>query len=197
MSIDERDAIATLKMGDIQGLEVLVQLHYVHAVRTVYLITHDRDLAEDIVQTAFIRTYERIDQFDVNRPFSPWFLRSVVNDAVKITTRQARQISLEQESHDKALARFEQLIDPQLGPDLLAEQAETREAVWTALLALSPHQRAVVVQRYYLGMTESEMATSADCPPGTIKSRLNAARNKLQGLLAALQTQPARSRSRK
>src|SRR5438046_5099592 len=78
----EREAIDKLRRGDISGLETLVRQHYVQAVRVAYLITQDTALAEDIVQSAFLRVYERIDQFDVGRPFAPWFLRSVVNDAL-------------------------------------------------------------------------------------------------------------------
>jgi hypothetical protein len=53
--MEEQEAIARLKRGDIGGLEALVRKHQVQAVRTAYLITRDRALAEDIVQTAFLR----------------------------------------------------------------------------------------------------------------------------------------------
>ena len=59
------------------------------AIRAAYLIVRDRALAEDLVQTAFLRAYDRIGQFDPSRPFAPWFLRSVVNDAVKAAMRRA------------------------------------------------------------------------------------------------------------
>ncbi len=63
---------------------MLVRRHQVEALRVAVLITRDRALAEDIVQAAFLRAYERIDQFDADRPFAPWFLRGVVRDAVKL-----------------------------------------------------------------------------------------------------------------
>lgn len=163
------------------------------AVRVAYFVAHDRDLAEDIVQSAFLRAYERIDQFDAGRPFGPWFLRSVVNDAVKAASRHTRRVSLEQMTGDEACALIERLVDPHAGPDTYAEWAETREAVRAALLALSPVQRALIVQRYYLGLSEAEMAISMDCPPGTIKSRLHTARERLRGLLAPLRLLATRS----
>jgi len=67
--MEEQEAIARLKRGDISGLEALVRKYQVQAVRAAYLITHDRGLAEDIVQAAFLRAYERIGQFDAGRPF--------------------------------------------------------------------------------------------------------------------------------
>ena len=92
--MEEREAIARLKRGDIGGLEPLVRAHYVPVVRAAYLITRDHGLAEDIVQAAFVRAYERIGQFDAGRPFAPWFLRGVVNDATKLAARRARQVPL-------------------------------------------------------------------------------------------------------
>jgi RNA polymerase sigma-70 factor (ECF subfamily) len=86
--LDEQSAIWRLKRGDIEALAVLVRRYEVQAVRTAYLITHDRALAEDVVQNTFLRIYQRIDQFDEGRPFAPWFMRSVVNAAVQAAHRQ-------------------------------------------------------------------------------------------------------------
>lgn len=169
--MDEYRAVARLRQGDIGGLETLVRAYGVRAVRAAALITHDRPLAEDIVQAAFIRAYERIHQFDPARPFGPWFLRSVVNDAVKAVTRHKPQ------------APLDALSDPAPGPDELLERAETREAIWEALAQLPPEQRAAVVLRYYLGLSEAEIAGEQDCPPGTVKWRLHEARHKLRALL--------------
>ena len=91
--MDEAEAIVRLKQGDIGGLEALVQRYQLPALRAAYLITHDRSLAEDVAQAAFLRAYERIDQFDVERPFGPWFLRSVVNDEVKVARRRGRAVA--------------------------------------------------------------------------------------------------------
>jgi RNA polymerase sigma-70 factor (ECF subfamily) len=171
--MDEQQAIARLRQGEIDGLAVLVRNYQVRAVRAATLITHDRTLAEDIVQAAFIRAYERIEQFDPARPFGPWFLRSVVNDAVKAVTRRRAPLDDPPDT----------LSDPAPGPDELLEQAETEQAVWAALGQLPPDQRAVVVLRYYLGLSEAEIASEQAVPRGTIKWRLHAARERLRALL--------------
>lgn len=190
--MNERSAIARLKRGDISGLETLVRLYQVRAVRAATLITHDRALAEDLVQSAFIRAYERIDQFDAARPFGPWFLRSVVNDAVKAVTRRLPQVGLDD---DPESALDVALADPLPGPDELLERAETQEAIWEALAQLPPEQRGAVVLRYYLGFSEAEIAAEQDCPPGTVKWRLHTARRRLRDLLTPWRTaqQPADS----
>jgi RNA polymerase sigma-70 factor (ECF subfamily) len=178
--MEERSAIERLKRGDIGGLEMLVRMHHTRAVRAADLIVRDRALAEDVVQSAFVRAYERIGQFELDRPFSPWFMRVVVNDAVKAVSRRERKVSFYEGDAEDLLAR---LADPGAGPHEMAEEAETRRRVWRAMEELPPAQRAVIVQRYYLGMSEAEMAQSGESPPGTIKSRLNAARKGLSKLL--------------
>jgi len=193
--MEEQEAIARMKRGDIGGLEALVRQHQVQAVRTAYLITRDRALAEDIVQAAFLRAYERISQFDAGRPFGRWFLRSVANDALKATTYRKRAVSLEASAEGGNVSLADLLADPNPSPAALVEATETCEAVWSALGKLPPAQRATIVLRYYLGLSEAEMAAELACPPGTVKWRLHAARNRLRTLLRHLR--PAASGSRR
>jgi RNA polymerase sigma-70 factor (ECF subfamily) len=173
--MDEREAIQRLKRGDLEGLGELVRCHQLSAVRAAYLVVRDRALAEDVVQAAFVRTYERIAGFDQQRPFAPWFLRMVLNDAIKAATRHAQEARLTPSESGP--------VDPQAGPERRWEQAETADEVWAALGQLSPTHRAAIVQRYYLGLSQAEMADTLGCPASTIKSRLHAARERLRELL--------------
>ena len=178
--MEERRAVERLKEGDVGGLEPLVRAHYGRCVRAAYLILRDREAAEDVVQGAFARIPEGIKTFDGARPFGPWFSKVVVNDAVKAASRRERTVSFYQGDAEELISR---VADPARGPQEAAEDSETRRRVWRALEQLPPAQRAVIVQRYYLGMTEAEMAGSNASPPGTIKSRLNTARKNLSKLL--------------
>ncbi len=170
--MDEREAIDRLKKGDVGALEALVRRHHARAGRTAYLSVRDHALAEDVAQEAFVRAYERIGRFDPARPFGPWFMRIVVNEAVGAARRRERTASYDEGGNTGAPAGW--LADPAAGPHELAEEAEQRSRVWAALAKLPPAQRAAVVQRYYLGMSETEMAEGTGQPPGTIKSRLRA-----------------------
>jgi RNA polymerase sigma-70 factor, ECF subfamily len=182
--MNEREAIGRLQQGDIGGLEVLVRAYQMPAMRVADLIVRDRALAEDVVQTAFVRAFERIGQFDATRPFGPWFLRLVARDAAKAGVRTRREMPLATEADPPADLRL--LTDPGLLPEELAERQETREAVWAALGRLTPAQRAAIVQRYYLGLTEAEMVNVQHAPAGTVKWRLSAARTRLRALLHPL-----------
>src|SRR5438093_8104263 len=92
--MQEHEAVARLQQGDIAGLDTLIRLHQQPALYAAFLFCRDQALAEDLVQAAFVRAYERIAQFDAGRPFGPWFTRSVVNDALKAVSRD-RQVPLD------------------------------------------------------------------------------------------------------
>jgi RNA polymerase sigma-70 factor (ECF subfamily) len=177
--MDEKQAIACLKQGDPNGLEALVRLHQLRALRAAGLITGDRAAAEDIVQNAFLRAAERIGQFDAERPFGPWFLRIVANDSIKAAQHRKRQVSLDDGERGEPI----DLADPAPLPEEIIETGEFRQAVRRALGKLPPAQRAAIVMRYYLGMSEEEMTEEMDSPAGTVKWRLHAARRRLESLL--------------
>ncbi len=160
--MSDSEAIALLARGDIGGLEILVKQYY--------------------VQAAFLRVFERIHQFDTTRPFAPWFLRSVVNDALMSARKQGRLVSMDSalaDNNTQALA----MTSPDKNLDEMLIAAETSEAIWVALGKLSAEQRSAIVLRYYLDLSEAEMSNELEVAPGTVKSRLHTARRRPQQLL--------------
>jgi len=179
--MDEKQAIQRLKQGDIHGLEFLVNRFQLRAVRTAYLVTREPALAEDIVQDAFIRVHRSIHSFDESRPFEPWFLRSVVNESVKRLQQSARQVQV---GEDADASLFAELVVRVQSVEERVESIEVQNQIWDAMQKLSPRQRAVIVQRYFLEMSEKEMAAESGAAVGTIKWLLYAARDRLRFLLA-------------
>ena len=182
--MDEKEAVIHLQKGDFAGLEFLVRQYQVRAVYAAFLITQDRDLAEDVVQSAFIKVTEKIHQFDDSRPFAPWFYRIVTNDAVKLAQKQGRLQSIEEESDEETLALARYLVGDDPDPQWQLELKETSQHLQQAMQVLKPEQRAVVVMRYYLELSEKEMADKLDKPLSTIKWWLRCARKELSGLLS-------------
>lgn len=180
----EAEAISRLKNDDTSGLDALLQKYQVTAVRAACLITRDRALAEDVVQDAFVRAYQRIHQLRSPDMFGPWFMRSVINAAKKAAIRKERTISLDRPGTQADLDLISLIPDEAPGPHDLAAQYELRQEVKEALNKLTPLQRAVLVQRYYLGYSEAASAADLDCAPGTVKSRLHNAKEHLRRLLS-------------
>ena len=100
--MDDLQAIRRLKNGDIGGLEILIARYQAKAVRTAYLVTHDEPMAEEVVQDAFVRFYERARQFDERRAFEPYFLRMVVNAALNAVEKESRRAASLDEDTDTA-----------------------------------------------------------------------------------------------
>lgn len=179
--MDESQAIQRMKRGDIGGLEFLVHRYQLKAVRTAYLITRDPQTAEDVVQDTFLQSYRSIARFDGTRPFEPWFMRSVVNAAVKMAQKAARQVQVGEDADGSVLAELAAQVE---SVEAQVESIEVQNHIWDAMQKLSPRQRAVIVQRYFLEMSEKEMAEESDMAAGTVKWLLHAARERLRGLLA-------------
>ena len=180
-TVNEKQAIQQLKNSDISGLEFLVACYQVKAVRTAYLITRDLGLAEDVVQESFLQAYRSINKFDAARPFEPWFMRSVVNASVKMMQKSARQVEASAERDADDL--FSELVERVESVEAQVESIEVQNQIWDAMQKLSLRQRAVIVQRYFLEMSEKEMAEESGSAVGTVKWMLNAARERLRSLL--------------
>ena len=178
--MDEQKAIQQLKRGDIDGLEALVNSYQLKAVRAAYLITRDPHLAEDVAQESFLAAYRSIGGFDASRPFEPWFMRSVIRAAVKAAQKTAKQVPVDSEE-----PWAEEWLREQESVEAQVESAEFQQKLWDAMQQLAPRQRAVIVQRYYLEMSEKEMAAELQTAPGTVKWLLNAARERLRALLGS------------
>jgi len=183
--MDDRSAIGRIKDGEIGGLEMLVNAYQVKAVRAAFLVTHDESLAEDIVQETFIRLYHRIHHFDETRPFEPYLMRSVVNAALNAVRRDGKSVSL-----DADPTLLETLLEQAASVESQVEYAQLSREILHALSKLSARQRAAIVQRYYLEMSEQEMALALDAAPGTVKWLLHAARTRLRDLLNPERSNP-------
>ena len=175
---ETRAAVQRLKHGDMGGLEILFARYQVRAVRAAFLILQDEAAGQDVVQETFLRIYERIHHFDETQPFEPYLLKSVFHAALNAARRNTKTVSF-----DGDLAEIESLLDGTASPESQIESSQHSQQILSALSKLSPRQRAVIVQRYYLDMSEQEMSVSLQTAPGTVKWLLHTARSRLRDLL--------------
>ena len=167
---DERARIQGAQAGSLSDLEALFREHWPRAYRAAYLVVHDGAAAEDIAQEAFLAAIRALDRFDRRRPFGPWLHRIVVNRAID----WARSRALRAEVGDGPLAAVseEDEADRPFSPPIV-----------TALAALSPEHRAVIVLRHLLEYTPGEIAELLELPRGTVNSRLRRGLDELADLL--------------
>jgi RNA polymerase sigma-70 factor, ECF subfamily len=173
---DEASLIRQARGGSADAVEALVRRHWDSAHRAAFLIVHDAAAAEDIAQEAMLAAVRSIDGFDRRRPFRPWLHRIVVNRSLDWLRARARRPEVSAE-----------LAGPEAAGGTQADEhadALSDELV-QALAALDPDQRALIVLRHLLGYRSSELARMLDLPPGTVRTRLARALERLRGLLEA------------
>ena len=176
--MDEATAIRRLKSGDYSGLEYLMRRYQAKATRAAFLITRDKAQAEDAVQDVFLRIFRNANRLDDSRPVEPYLMRSVVNAALNVCRGERNLISL-----DSNVDAVERLIERAGSVESDVEYSQIKRNIRDALGQLPPRQRAAIVQRYYLDMSEKEMALALEAAPGTVKWLLNSARTTLRALL--------------
>jgi RNA polymerase sigma-70 factor (ECF subfamily) len=172
--VNEVFLIQQTQAGDEHAFEQLYHLYIGQAVRVAYLITRSQQAAEDAAQEAFIQVLRRIHTLRDPQSFRPWFY-SILHNAARRTGRKGRGWSffpfdlLNRGEPDSQAAAVEEIIEGRLEVEALR-----------ALIGQLPEiHREVIVLRYYAGLTEPEMAQALDLPPGTVKSRLHGARQRL------------------
>lgn len=182
--MQDDQAIEMLKAGDLRGLEPLINRYSLQALRTAVLIVQDNDLAEDVIQSAFVQAASKIKQLNSNC-FWSWFLKIVIRGSIKTAKKQARWISLDRTLEGQVIAVEEWLVDQRPLPEDQIVTEEFQIVVWNALAELKPEVRAIVIMKYYLGMSQDEIKETLGHPLSTIKWRLFSARRMLRSLLSA------------
>ena len=161
------------RRGDEAAFGALVDAFAEVAFRTAYLVTGDAADAEDAAQEAFVKAYRALDRFHDGSPFRPWLLRIVGNTARNRRRSRGRRLGLLVRAH----AAEPIVTAPSPESDLLRD--ERRRALLDAINALPADDRLVIGTRYFLGLSESDIAELAGVARGTVKSRLFRARGRL------------------
>jgi RNA polymerase sigma-70 factor (sigma-E family) len=140
------------------ALEQLYAGHYAALVRMAVLLLRDQGLAEDVVQDSFVATHRRWDRVDPAK--APAYLRQTVVNRSRSALR-----------HRTVVARHRPEPLPDGAPaDVSVLQTERRAQVLDALAELPTRQREVLVLRYYLDLSEAEIADALGISRGAVKS---------------------------
>jgi RNA polymerase sigma factor (sigma-70 family) len=149
------------------------------AFRTAYLITGDASEAEEATQEAFMKAYRALEQFRSGARFRPWLLAIVANEARNQRRAAARRTGLFLRT-----AREGTPVNSPSSPEAAVLAAERREELLEALGGLREEARWAIGCRYFLGLSEEEMAAILGCARGTVKSRLSRALKSLRTEIA-------------
>ena len=146
----------------------------------VYRIVGDRERAEDLVQEVFVRVYRHLGRFDRSKKFSTWIYTIASNLAKNELRNRSRNPLVLFTSMTKGWEDEERPLefeDPSSRPDDLFRKRHVRELVESSVAQLPMHHREVFMLREIEGRSYEEIAEITHCNLGTVKSRLNRARN--------------------
>lgn len=174
---DEPGLLARAKGGDLPAFEEIVRRYQRRVYGVALRVVRRHDVADDVVQDAFIRAHGALASFDLERPFGPWICRIAANLAVNhVRSPRAREEGLPEDHGERAAPSRDPL-------DGVLDQ-EAQGVLEDALARLPAEQRAVFVLRAVEEMSYKEIAEALDLSMGTVMSRLFRARERLAESLA-------------
>jgi RNA polymerase sigma-70 factor (ECF subfamily) len=172
-TLDEANLVSLAQRGDGAAWETLVHAYQEPVFRLAYLFVGDADDAEDVAQETFIRAFQNLHRFDPGRSLQPWLLSIAAN----LARNRLRSVS-------RYLAALQRLVHAE--PKVTQSDARSPEqkldaqALWEALRKLKSGDQQVIYLRYFLELSEVEIAQTLEIPPGTVKSRLHRAMDRLR-----------------
>ena len=178
---DEGALVAAAKGGDITAFETLVGRYERKIFRLAQNITQNKEDAEDVMQEAFLKSYQHLDEFQGNSRFYTWLVRIAVNQALmKLRKRRPNQVSLDEDVDTGEDTIPREVEDWGPSPEDRYEQSELGDILTTTIAELEPPFRIVFQLRDIEELSTEETAEALGLSIPAVKSRLLRARLKLR-----------------
>ena len=176
-TIADSDAVAVERTlaGDRDAFRALVERHSHNVFRLAYRMTRNRPDAEEVVQEAFLRAYQKLGKFEARANFGTWVYRIAANYAIDRMRRRQKEDARRETPRAEDVDGIEndpvnRIQDEAPTPERLTQSLELRKQMEQALAALSEAERTAFVMRHWEGCGIEEIA-------GVLKSSSSAAKN--------------------
>jgi len=181
----ELELVSRARTGDATAFGTLIRPYEARIFRLAMSITQNREDAEDVLQEAFLKAFEHLEQFQGNSKFYTWIVRIAVNQALmKLRKRKSdRSVSLDEQidTGEDTVVREIAAWDPD--PEERFSQEEMHSILTTAIDELAPIYRTVFTLRDVDGLSTEETAEALELSVPAVKSRLLRARLQLRDKL--------------
>lgn len=183
---EEMALVHAAKSGDLEAFSQLVNRYDRNIFRIAQHITHNEEDAQDVVQDAFLKAYQNLEQFQENSKFYTWLVRIAVNEALmKLRKRRTdRTVSLDEDVETEEGSMPREVADWSPNPEQLYGQSELGDILKKTIQGLPPGFRTVFVLRDVEGLSTEETAEMLGLSVPAVKSRLLRARLQLRERLA-------------
>jgi RNA polymerase sigma-70 factor (ECF subfamily) len=187
MDLNEHSAIRAVLSGDTEAYRALVVRHSPALFRVAFRITGNEADADEVVQEAFLRGYQKLHSFQFRAGFGTWIYRIAVNCAFDLAQRRGPDTSLIATGNgdDNAARMQEQVPDFAAGPERLLLSQEMASQQQFAMHALTPLERTAFLLRHIDDQSTSEIAVALNMAPNAVKQAVFRAVQKLRRRLAS------------
>ncbi len=153
-----------------------MRAHQQAVFRLAYLLLGDPQEAEDMAQETFVRVYRSLERFDASRPLRPWLMRIALN----LARNRRRSLTRYRAALERAFRNDPASDQNPPSAGIEADHSQEAELLWQAVGRLRQTDREIVYMRYFLELSEVEMAGALAVARGTVKSRLHRALARLR-----------------
>ena len=159
------------KKGDYRAFDLLVLKYQSRVIATVFKYVKEKQLAEDIAQEAFIKSYKSLDSFREESSFYTWVYRIAVNTAKNyiVSSKRREEIIMTDLSEDNNYYPEKPDID---SPQDILNASELRDLIFATLSSLGEETRTALSLREFDGLSYEQIAEIVNCPVGTVRSRI-------------------------
>ncbi len=170
--------VERVQAGDRSAFDVLVTRYQHKVVKLVMRFVRDQSEAQDVTQEAFLKAYRALPRFRGDSAFYTWLYRITINTAKNhLVAARRRPLDYNLDLQDSDQYELHGRLKDIDTPERVLMSEEIREAVNQAIEALPEDLRTAIMLRELEGMTYEEIATTMECPVGTVRSRIFRARD--------------------
>jgi RNA polymerase sigma-70 factor (ECF subfamily) len=177
--ISDEKLIARFQEGDLQAYDILVKRYKDQLLNYVYRFVGNRNDAEDIVQETFLRVYKNKHYYKEIAKFSTW-VYTIAGNLAKTELRRRRRRKIFSISNFVNEERDYDIPDTEMNPEQEVDGSLKGGIIQKAIEKLPPKFKEVILLRDVQGFSYEEMSQILSIPLGTVKSRVNRGRLKLQ-----------------
>jgi RNA polymerase sigma-70 factor, ECF subfamily len=170
-SLTDQEVVRRVQAGETALYEVIMRRYNQRLYRIARAILHNDEEAEDVMQDAYVRAYEHLDQFAARSPFSAWLTRIAVHEALARLRVRSRNQSLDDTEYDGDLSM--KMTSKSPDPEQSASGAQLRDLLEEAVLGLPENYRTVIMLRDIEELSTAETAHALDLTEDNVKIRLH------------------------
>ncbi len=177
MSESDSKVVSDVLKGNKEAFEVLVRKYDRKLFNLACRITGDHEAAMDITQNSFIKAYDRLADFDPSYKFFSWIYRIATNESLNFLKKSRQTVNID------GLSPFKSRVSDIPGPEDEMIKNENEHMVQNALMKIREDSRVVLIMKYFIDLSYSEICEILSIPEKTVKSRLYSARQEIKNIL--------------